>query len=299
MKAVEFNDVSLTLEKNKILDNISFEVEKGEIFGLIGHNGAGKTSLLRILLGLTKGYSGRVSILESDNLCIGRSHIGAVVDSLGVDISLTAPQYIRNISAIRGGIDKKKQIELLERVGLKDTGNKIIAKFSLGMKRRLIIAAALVGNPEILVLDEPFNGIDPEGMADIRLILHQLAAEGKTILVTSHNIPELIKLSTSFGAIYEGKYMGTITERQLSALYYIKTVFKTTNPQILKSGIMQKYPDCTCYAGSQGEIIVFGNLSEEECLNIKNGIPDNGITGVTTISMSEEEILLWNMNGHR
>ena len=296
MKAIEFENINLKIGDHQILDNVTFDIEQGVIFGLIGHNGAGKTSLLRILLGLTKGYHGNIRIFSSEKLDEQRIRIGAVMDSLTMDKSLTAAQYIHRISYMLGQDSADAEQDLLARVGLEDVGPKTISKYSLGMKRRLLIAGALVGEPKILVLDEPFNGIDPEGMAMLRLVLQQLASEGITVLVTSHNIPELIKLSDAFGVMHKGRFVDKITARDLELRYCEKTVFKTDKPKVFMDRIKEKYPSLDCSANSPGEISVSGELSSQQCSEIA-GLPGTNVSDYYRSKMSEEEILLWRMNG--
>ncbi len=298
MNALEFENINLKLGTHQILDNVSFSVGKGMIYGLIGHNGAGKTSLLRILLGLTKSYTGKIRILSDDNLNKQRLQIGAVMDSLGIDTSLSAAKYLRRVGAMLGQDSASEDAKCLERVGLTDTGKLPVSKFSLGMKRRLMIAGALIGDPQILILDEPFNGIDPEGMAAIRLVLQQLSAEGVTVLVTSHNIPELIKLSTAFGVMNKGRFIESITADDLSVKINYKTVFKTDNPQLLMNRLKANLVSMDCQANSPGEISVFGELDDEQRRELSEKISDVRILDIHKNRMSEEEILLWRMNGY-
>lgn len=297
MNALEFNNISLKIGKNTILDDVSFEVEKGSIFGLIGHNGAGKTSLIRILLGLTARYSGSIRIMDDSDLSKKRRAIGAVLDTMAPAKNLTAKQYIRRVGRmLNGSFDE--EIDILEKTGLSETGNKRVLAFSLGMKRRLIMAGALVGEPEILVLDEPFNGIDPEGMSEMRLTLTRLASEGITVLVTSHNIPELLKFASAFGVMCKGKYAGTVTDKELSAMLRKKTVLKTNDPQRLVSEMKKKLPDYCPTASSSEEISIFEELDHARCDKIRETVSEGLIKDIQTAFMSEEEILLWKMNGH-
>lgn len=295
MNALEFIDVSLNIGSARILNNISFSVERGKIFGLVGHNGAGKTSLLRLLLGLVNTYSGKIKIFSDDELDEKRKCIGAVMDSLSVDKSLTAAQYLRNVGYMLGMTDRKTLADILNRVGLSDTGRKKIARFSLGMKRRLLIAGALVGEPEILVLDEPFNGIDPKGMSEMRLMLRTLSAEGITVLVTSHNIPELIKLASVFGVMHKGDLICSLSDAELAAMNVKKTILKTDDPNALISEMAKAFPKLSCGADSDGEVSVFGDLSINE---LRGNITGGLIKDIGTASMSEEEILLWKMDGN-
>lgn len=298
MIALEFTDISLNIGGIRILNKISFTVERGRIFGLVGHNGAGKTSLLRILLGLVKGYSGRIKILSDDDLDEKRKCIGEVMDSLNVDKSLTAAGYLHNVGYMLGMSDRKKQAEILEKVGLSDTGKKKIAHFSLGMKRRLLIAGALVGEPDILVLDEPFNGIDPKGMSEMRLMLGTLSAEGITVLVTSHNIPELIKLASVFGVMHKGDFICSLSDAELAAMDVKKTILKTDDPNTLTAAMAKAFPKLSCGAGSNGEVSVFGELSDAQRSELCGKISGGLIKDILTASMSGEEILLWKMDGN-
>lgn len=300
MNALEFIDISLKRGNNVILDNVSFTVERGRVYGLIGNNGAGKTSLIKILLGLTVDHKGKLRILSSEDLGGKRKHIGEVLDSVTVDKTLTAAGYLNRIAyMLNSGVyrNQKKLSELLERVGLSDVGNKKIGRFSLGMTRRLMIAAALVGEPEILVLDEPFNGIDPEGMARTRLMLGQLASEGITVLVTSHLIPELVKLADEFGVICKGKFTGSITSGELEKISRNKTVFKTDSPQILAEIIGKTTPEYFCSAERPGEISIFDELQNGEREKLRAAAPSGMIREISTEPMSGEEFLFWKMNG--
>lgn len=295
MNVLEFENIGLKIGNNVILEDVSFAVEQGGIYGLIGHNGAGKTSLIRILLGLTARYSGSIRIKGSGDLCANRKLIGAVTDSVRMDKSLTAERYLRRVGYMLGENGRGDVRGLLEKVGLSDVGKKRIGAFSLGMKRRLVMAGALVGEPEILVLDEPFNGIDPEGMSEMRLMLQRLSSEGITVLVTSHNIPELIKLASVFGVMCSGKFMGSICDAELSATVRKKTVFKTDDPHKLAAEIKSKFPQYRC-ENAAGEIMIFEELDRARCEEIRAAA--GTIKDILTQPMSEEEILLWKMNGH-
>ncbi len=298
MKVIEFENIRLKIGNNLILDDVSFDINEGDIYGLIGHNGAGKTSLIRVLLGLTTTYKGKLRIFSDPKPSHQRIRIGSVIDSLNVDHRITAAQYIHRNCALTGHTSKKFEEQLLAKVGLSDTGNKKINNFSLGMKRRLLIAGALACQPKLMVMDEPFNGIDAEGMADLRLMLQQLSSEGITVLVTSHNIPELLKLSNKFGVMHKGKFICEITESDLSQTHKSKTVFSTSVPQKIVYEIKKLFPTIECYANAPGEISVFHEFDEISLKQLNSTIKDNAITDVHVSTMSEEEILLWKMNGH-
>lgn len=169
MKCIDIHNISLKIGTTQILDNLSFSICSGTIHALIGDNGVGKTSFLRIILGLTPSYDGEIMINNSIKLESYRHHMGAVIDSIVPDMKSTCSRYLHNVCYMLGTDDAAFEGNLLEKVGLQREGKKIIGRFSLGMKRRLMIACALASKPQFLVLDEPFNGIDPKGMNEIIL----------------------------------------------------------------------------------------------------------------------------------
>ena len=193
---IKVNGVSKDYGKAHVLDNMTFSVPKGSIFGLVGRNGAGKTTIMRIMSGLQKPTSGTVEY-GFDHKKLG--NIGALVELPSIYSNASARdnliyQYINLGLKINETID-----ENLAFVGLGDTGKKKAGKFSLGMRQRLGIAMAMAGNPELLILDEPINGLDPQGIIQIREVLEKLNKErGVTIIISSHILSELAKLATDF-----------------------------------------------------------------------------------------------------
>jgi len=179
---------------NKIvLQNVSFKAKKGEITGLIGPNGSGKSTLIRILLGLENSQMGmalidgkKYSQLGDNPFCI----VGSFLDSCPPYPTRTGLQHLRWIG-LACGVDRNRCNECLELVGLSEAKNKKVKDYSLGMKQRLGLATALLANPDILILDEPINGLDPEGIRWVRNFLQSFVSEGKTVLMTSHYMSEL------------------------------------------------------------------------------------------------------------
>jgi len=181
------------------VNGVSIHVKKGEIYGLIDKNGAGKTTLMRVLLGLSEANGGEVRLFGGEELSAARRKIGALIEAPALYKNETAIENMRRFAILNGGVDEDEIKALLEFVGLSDTGKKKAGKFSLGMRQRLGIAIALLGKPELLILDEPVNGLDPEGIKDVRDIIVKLAAEGVTVLISSHLIDELGKIATTYG----------------------------------------------------------------------------------------------------
>ena len=192
MAAIEFIGLVKRYGKVTSVNNLSATIAEGKITGLLGPNGAGKSTALRCLLGLASPTSGSTKILGSSyqNLVNPLSQIGAVLDSRGFHGGLTGKQNLKVMAAAAGIADSRVE-EVLKLVDLEDAAKRPAKKYSLGMKQRLCLAGALLGNPKVLILDEPANGLDPVGIAWLRGFLRDLANQGKTILVSSHQLAEM------------------------------------------------------------------------------------------------------------
>lgn len=181
------NNVSKKVKNFQILNNVSFELGRGEIVGLIGPNGAGKTSIMKILVGLTRKYTGDVDLS-------GVRDIGSMIETPNFYPYNTGYQNLMYFARLNG-VREKKVVELLELLGLIDAANKNVKAYSLGMRQRLGIAQALLKDPDVLVLDEPTNGLDPEGIYEVREYIRKIANEKNiTVLISSHLLGELEKM---------------------------------------------------------------------------------------------------------
>jgi ABC-2 type transport system ATP-binding protein len=201
------------------LKNVSLTVERGQIYGLIGKNGAGKTTLMRLICGQSVPSSGTLRLFQSDkkiDFSEARTRIGCVIEAPAFYPYLSARKNLK-IYCMKKGLPVTKQIdELLAFVGLADVGGKRYAQFSLGMKERLGLALALLGSPELLVLDEPTNGLDPIGISQIRELILRLNQErGVTILISSHILKELGQVATRFGFIDRGEMIEQLSAKEL------------------------------------------------------------------------------------
>jgi lantibiotic transport system ATP-binding protein len=201
----------------KTLDNINITVEKGSVYGFLGPNGAGKTTTLSLLLGLLENQQGTIEVLgyplQSHRMEILK-RIGSLIETPSLYAHLTAKENLEVYRQIYGA-PKTKITEVLNTVGLADTGKKTVKKFSLGMKQRLSIALALLPQPELLILDEPSNGLDPSGIIELRQLIKKLNQEhGMTILISSHLLSEVEKMVTHIGIINKGKviFQGSLQE---------------------------------------------------------------------------------------
>lgn len=215
MNMLEVVDLSLRYGDQQVLNHISFSVEKGKIIGLLGPNGAGKSSILRILAGLVFPETGCLKIEGKSQKSFSdlRSYCGYLIESPSFYPYLSAIQNLKLIKKINScDVDLN---ELLSKVGLKETHNKKVKHFSMGMKQRLAIAQALLRSPEILILDEPFNGLDPNGFQDLISLLKDLNKKGITIIVSSHLLNELEQLSDYFILLHRGNVEMNISKIEL------------------------------------------------------------------------------------
>ena len=212
---IETEDLTKRYGKRLCVNNISIHIAKGDIYGFIGRNGAGKTTAMRLILGLARPTSGKIKLFNSDDLNAQRKKIGSLIEAPGLYKRCSALENMKRFSILYGGDDKEIE-ELLSFVGLNGVGNKKVGQFSLGMKQRLGIAIALLGNPEVLILDEPVNGLDPAGIKEVRDLLLKLNKEKNvTIMISSHLLDELAKITTKYGIINNGVLVEEIDAQKL------------------------------------------------------------------------------------
>lgn len=222
MKKVVLKTYNITKKYGEQLavDNVNMTIKKGDIYGFIGKNGAGKTTLIRLITGLIHKSSGEIELLginEENELNKARTMVGSLIESPSLYTNMTARENLEVSRLVRNIPGKKCIDEVLELVGLKDVEKKKVKNFSLGMRQRLGIANALMGNPKLLILDEPINGLDPMGIVEIRELLKKINKEkDMTILISSHILSELSELATTYGIISNGKLIEEITAKQLS-----------------------------------------------------------------------------------
>ena len=222
MKKVVLKTYNITKKYGEQLavDNVNMTIKKGDIYGFIGQNGAGKTTLIRLITGLIHKSGGEIELLganEENELNKARTMVGSLIESPSLYTNMTARENLEVSRLVRNIPGKKCIDEVLELVGLKDVEKKKVKNFSLGMRQRLGIANALMGNPKLLILDEPINGLEPMGIVEIRELLKKINKEkDMTILISSHILSELSELATTYGIISNGKLIEEITAKQLS-----------------------------------------------------------------------------------
>ena len=207
----------------KALDGMDMHVPKGAIYGLVGKNGAGKTTLIRLICGLQEPSAGSFTLYGTENrdkaMVKARRRMGAVVETPSIYLDMTAEENLKMQYRVLGLPSFEGIGELLSLVGLENTGRKKARHFSLGMKQRLGIAVALAGDPDFLVLDEPVNGLDPQGIIEIRELILKLNRERQiSVLISSHILDELSRLATHYGFVDSGRMVKEISAAELEAV---------------------------------------------------------------------------------
>lgn len=227
----------------KALNGLTMNVPKGAIYGFVGKNGAGKTTLIRLICGLQYPTAGDFSLYgvpnTEDEINRTRRRMGAVVETPSIYLGMTAEDNLKEQFRILGLPSFEGIKDLLRLVGLENTGRKKARNFSLGMKQRLGIAIALAGDPDFLVLDEPVNGLDPQGIIEIRELILKLNRERQiTVLISSHILEELSKLATHFGFIDGGHMIKEISAEELE-----KACRKCTRVEVSNTGVLARVLD--------------------------------------------------------
>ena len=232
------NHLTKKYKNFQALDGLSMNVPKGSIYGFVGKNGAGKTTLLRLICGLQEPTSGDYTLYgirnDSKNIINSRRRMGAVIENPSIYPDMTAEDNLKQQYLILGLPSFDGIRDLLKLVGLENTGKKKSKNFSLGMKQRLGIAIALAGDPDFLVLDEPVNGLDPQGIVELRELILKLNREKQiTVLISSHILDELSKLATHYGIIHNGHMVKELSATELDAACRKYVRMEVTNTSAL------------------------------------------------------------------
>lgn len=264
------------------VDNVNINIAKGDIYGLIGKNGAGKTTIMKMICGLISENEGDIKLFGSGNLKKGRKRIGTIIEQPGLYPNMTARENLIYYDKLLGITDYSNVEEVLRLVGLDSTGQKKTKAFSMGMKQRLSIAISLIGNPDFLILDEPINGLDPSGIKEIRELLLKLNYENDiTILISSHILEEVFRITTKYGIIKNGVLVDEFSAEELQtrckkclslvvndtekAVYIIRNTVKSNDYRVFE----------------QGKICIYDRLDIPEQINkslVENGILVSSLT---------------------
>ncbi|MCM3268687.1 ABC transporter ATP-binding protein [Paenibacillus elgii] len=275
----------------KAVDNLDMSVRQGQIYGFLGQNGAGKTTTIRMLLGLIKPTHGEIEIFGESLFKHQKEilrRIGSIVEFSGFYENLTARENLL-INAKLMGVHKKNAMdEALEIVGLHQETKKLVGSYSLGMKQRLGIARAILHHPELLILDEPTNGLDPVGIKEIRRLIKSLAEERKiTILVSSHILSEVEQLADQIGVVHQGKLLEEISFEELRKRNrkYLEFQVSDDNKAAM---LLEKHFGITDYEVHDERVIrVYSHIGEQGKLN--RMLVEHGIE-VTKMTMSVDRL---------
>ncbi len=277
---LETKEVSKIYRKRAVVDRVSMQVQRGDIYGFIGENGAGKTTLMRMICGLAAPDGGSICCFGSTNPQQWSRHIGCTIETPALYPQMTAEENMEvqrlMLSLPEDGRGKK----LLEKLGIGDTGKKKTGQFSLGMKQRLMLAIALLGQPEFLVLDEPTNGLDPVGIKEVRDILLELnRKKGITILVSSHILGELEKMANRYGVIREGEMVETFSAEELPARCKQGLTLYTQQQERAEAVIKKTVPEAVFVREGERILHVYGCTDGEQInrLLLAENIPLQGI----------------------
>lgn len=234
MEVVRTMSLSKKYQGKNAVDHITMTVEQGAIYGFIGRNGAGKSTTLKMLCGLAKPTSGDIQIFGTTlQNTVTRKRIGILIEQAGIYPNFTAYENMKLKAKYLGVVDPDLKIrELLALFHLEEQKKKKAKQFSMGMKQRLGIAMALLGNPDLLILDEPINGLDPEGILEIRQLLKRFNEENRiTMIISSHILGELSKIATHYGIIKDGRLIEQISAKELEAKCNDYIHLKTPDPK--------------------------------------------------------------------
>lgn len=288
---IKTTDLTKIYGSQKSVDHVNMTVKQGEIYGFLGRNGAGKTTTIRMLAGLIKPSHGQIEIF-GENLFTHQKEIlrriGFIVEVPGFYENLTARENLL-INAKIMGIHKKNAIEeTLEIVGLQDETKKLVGKYSLGMKQRLGIARALLHYPELLILDEPTNGLDPIGIKEMRRLIKALAEERKiTIFISSHILSEIEQLADRMGIIHEGKLLEEIAFDDLRKMNRKYLEFQVSNDNKAAMVLENHFNIYDYEIHDEGNIRVYSHLAQQGRINkvfVQNDIE------VSKIALSEDRL---------
>lgn len=285
------NNLTKSYNGVNVLDNVSLALKEGRIYGLIGRNGAGKTTFMRIAAGLAFPTGGDVELFgkKGDKLLESqRKRIGCMIEYPGFIPYMSAQENLRYYRTIKGIPSTTVEQELLELVGLENTGKKKAKNFSLGMKQRLGIAIALLGEPELLILDEPINGLDPLGVVEIRNLLNRLCDErDMTILISSHNLPELYQVATDYIIMHKGIVKQSVTLAELEENCKHHILIECDQPEKLVSVLEVQLGTTNYKVMPDKKIKLYDYLDNREAA--ARAIFDNGIL-VTEFSIQGDTL---------
>lgn len=287
---IETKKLTKTYGTFPAVNNVSIHIPKGKIYGLLGRNGAGKTTLMSMLLNLTYKTSGEIKLFGkniNDNMKESYSKIGSIIESPGFYGNLTGKENLKILAKLRGLKNKDSAENALKIVGLENEVKKTFSQYSLGMKQRLGIAAAVMHNPELLILDEPINGLDPVGIAIVRDYLEKLSKEkGVTILISSHILGEIEQLADVIGVMNCGNLIEEVTMNELHKRCNKYIEFCVSNLEAATKLLNECY-QITNYSVSNNILRIYDTTYKSEDIN--KTFVENGLL-VSKINIKEDSL---------
>lgn len=266
-----------------VVDNINLHVPKGKIYGLLGRNGAGKTTAMKMMLQLVYPTTGAIQLFGTNSKEYAQTaykQIGSIIETPGFYDNLTGRENLQILAKLRGGLSTSKIAQALEAVGLENENHKIFSDYSLGMKQRLGIAAAILHEPKLLILDEPINGLDPIGISEIRSFLSELnKKKGTTIFISSHILSEIEQIANIIGVMHRGSLVEEVNMAELHKRNRKYIEFEVSDSKAAEKIIIENY-GLTKYSRQEKVIKIFDFSVPVEELNktfVKNGLSVTGI----------------------
>ncbi|MDR1301078.1 MAG: ATP-binding cassette domain-containing protein [Treponema sp.] len=284
---VQTKDLCKTYAGKNAVNHVNINISRGDIYGFIGENGAGKTTFMRMLCGLAAPTGGTMRLFESTDLEKQRKRIGAAIENPAIYPAMTAEQNLEVYRLLMSIPGKNIVPELLDFVGLNNAGRKKTRDFSLGMKQRLMIAVAMIGNPDLLILDEPMNGLDPMGIKELRDLLLKLNKEKKlTIVLSSHILDELSRMATCYGVIHKGDLIDEFSSQELERRCRRNIKIVVDNPDkaehLLRTAVSTNFNIM-----ADGAIVLYDHL--DEAARINRMLVSNGLS-VSVLASGEQNL---------
>ena len=299
---LQTNGLTKKYGKKTVVDHVSVHIRRGDIYGLIGKNGAGKTTFMRMVLGFVIPNEGTVELFDGEPQKTSGQKIGSLIEAPAFYAGCTALENLKYFSVLSGRgknqeIPEKRLHELIEMVGLGDAGKKKVGNYSLGMKQRLGLAIAMIGNPVFLVVDEPVIGLDPAGIRDVRDTIRRLNEEsGVTILISSHILDELANVATKYGILNEGRLVEEITTGELEERCRHNMTMVVSDPVRAREILLQMIPREEIQIEQQ-KITVFSHTEESARFNrrlVEGGVD---VFELTTHTRGVEDFFIERIGG--
>jgi ABC-2 type transport system ATP-binding protein len=294
--AVETHNLTKRFGDNVALDGVDLKVPRGCAFGYLGPNGAGKTTLIRVLLGLTHADAGSMSLLGYEvprHRDVALARVGAIVDEPRFHAHLTGRENLQILAAAREPAARGRIGPALERVGMSTRADDRVAKYSMGMRQRLGVAACLLGDPQLLILDEPMNGLDPAGMHDMREMIRSFVAEGRTVVLSSHLLDEVERTCDAVAIVDRGHVIrqGPITELLSGANMEVQIECSTPDAacQLLAAANLAEHVE----VGADGLTISLAAGSDRSVVAEVNRVLVDGGVSVYRLQLNQASLESW------